>query len=70
MNFVHCLTTYVQNLTVPVIVISALLFCTGNVTGRRRGPKRKLRAGYRAPSRNRSCYVPSVIFLSIGRRQV
>ena len=41
---------------------------TSNVTGRHRGPKRKLRAGYRAPSRV-SC-VPSVICLPIGWRSL
>ena len=32
---------------------------TSNVTGHRRGPKRKLQAGYRALSQQRTCYVPS-----------
>ena len=41
---------------------------TSNVTGRHRGLKQKLRAGYRAPSVQQMCYVRSVIFLPIGRR--
>ena len=32
-------------------------FTTSNVTGRHRGPKRKLRAGYRAPSLKRTSHV-------------
>ena len=33
--------------------------CTSNVTSRHRGPKRKLRAGYRAPSLKRTFYLSS-----------
>ena len=33
------------------------IYCTSNVTGRHRGPKRKLRAGYRAPSLKQTSYV-------------
>jgi len=40
------------------------------VTGGHRGPKRKLPAGYRAPSWNRTYYMPTVIFLSIARHWV
>ena len=40
------------------------------MTGRHQSPKRKLRAGYRVLSQNRTCYVLSVIFLSIGRRRM
>ena len=34
--------------------ITSLYYKTTNVTGRHRGPKRKLRAGYRAPSLKRT----------------
>ena len=42
-----------------------MLKITRNVTGHHRGPKRKLWAGYRAPSLQRTCYVPSVIFFIV-----
>ena len=35
------------------------MYCTSNVTGRRRRPKRKLRAGYRAPSLKRRFHLSS-----------
>ena len=42
-------------------VPNALLNSTSNVTGRQRGPKSKLRAGYRAPSLQRTCWLPSAV---------
>ena len=39
---------------------------TSNVTGRHRGPKRKLRAGYRAPSRHASPMCRQSLCLPIG----
>ena len=44
------------------IFSEAPLTCTISVTGRHRGLKQKLQAGYRARSLQRTCYVPSVIF--------
>ena len=60
------LTTYMYNGWPVPIRPRGVSATTCNVTGRHRGPKRKLRAGYRAPSRNRTCYVPSVIFCLLG----
>ena len=42
-------------------------YFTSNVTGRHRGPKRKLRAGYTVPSRHWRAMCRQVIFLPAGR---
>jgi len=42
-------------------------FITSNVTGRHRGLKRKLRTGYRAPSRNPRPMCRHSYFCPIGR---
>ena len=53
-----------HNITQPTrLYISRAHLPTSNVTGRDRGSKRKPRAGYRVPSVQWMCYVPSVIFL-------
>ena len=40
-----------------MIVVTVTVIITSNVTGRHRGPKQKLQAGYRAPSLKRMAHV-------------
>ena len=58
-----CLLKAAMSKTLSEHYVERYVFTT-NVTGRHRGQKRKLRAGYRAPSLQRTCYVPSVSWTS------